>query len=334
MENKLTMQIIGGSKIDENFKFEKDSIFEAAGAAASICYDDNANNSLSKFLNDTKERKIKRGKSMANVGHGSPIEHTSVSLLFHNISKIQTMILNNQRVYSLTERSFRYSKPEHQSPLYKEWLDRLTLSGMQRKRAQEIARYMISVFERNSTAYYTMNIRQINVLLRMFEEFVAQNSNSKNDFLKEVCKHISNLYLALKPFDIGLEKNKYQKLKLFENEVPEEFVKSGLYLLSSKVSPVALGQLQRHRSLTYKIVFNETDEYYIPPIIERLNLKLKWLDDAKTVNFPNCKLLTIYEYGEVADFMMKYDIRKGPEVQEETRDNVLKTKERLDKLIS
>lgn len=327
---KVDLTILGGTTIDENFKFSKEKVFETTGIAASVCYDSNTNNELAKYLNESNEEKQKRGEKMLKVGHGSPTEHYTVTFILKNISKIQSIILNNQRVYSLTERSFRYTMPEEMPELYTKWL-KILEKVMHKKRAQENARYIISIFDKNSTGIYTMNIRQINILLRMFEDFIKKNKYSQFELLRNITEELSDLYSALSIFDIKIDKNAYQTLNLFKETNHEDFAKGGIYSASSKVTPVAFAQLQRHRSLSYEIFFESllTKDIYIPDEIKKLNLDLKWKDDAKSVYYPNCILMQIREFGKISDFMMKYDIRTGSGVQKETSDNVKYLKNKL-----
>lgn len=323
---KLELNIIGQTNICNDIVFDKNSALEVAGSAASICYDEKANTDMAKYLSEDSEAKIKRGNSMVKVGHGSPLEHFSISFVIKNMSKIQSLLLNNQRVYSLTERSFRYTRPDDMPFLYKKWLKILEKQNIPKKKAQETARYMISMFDRNSTAYYTMNIRQINVVLRMLEDFLsADDFLYDNEAVFESLVHAEalELYDTLKLFDMGLQKSRYQKLLFYKSEYPDDKIFDENYVATSTATPVSIAQLQRHRTISYSFSLNEKKGkmYYIPPFLNK-ELSIEWYNDAKSVYYPNCMLFELKESGTILDFMMKYDLRKGENVQAETRSNV------------
>lgn len=330
---KVEVKIVGQTNIHGENSFEKNDAYEIAGAAASVCYDQNANSDIAKYLSESAISKQKRGQSMVNVGHGSPLEHFCISFVLKNVSKVQSIIMNNQRVYSLSERSFRYTMPDEMPVLYTKWFDIFTHIGIPKKKAQENARYMISMFNRNSLGYYTMNIRQINVLLRMLEDFFEDNSflyddNSVFEYL--VYEEALDLYNALKVFDMKLKKSKYQKLNLYTTSFKADCIFDESYISNSKATPVALAQLQRHRTLSYSFSYNEQkgNEYYIPSFLNSELTKL-WISDAENAYYPNCIIFDLKESGNIYDFMMKYDLRKGANVQEETRDNVNFVRDKL-----
>ena len=47
---------------------------------------------------------------LLNSGHHSPFDHISFNLEFSNIPKLGAMILNNEEVYTTSEKSARYTK--------------------------------------------------------------------------------------------------------------------------------------------------------------------------------------------------------------------------------
>lgn len=319
----LQLKIIAETKLGEKQYFSPEDALEIAGAAASLCYDENTNTGLAKYLNETKEEKVKRGKTMINVGHGSPLEHYTVSFVLENISKIQSIILNNQKLYSLTERSFRYTKPSKLNSNYDKWFNIFVENNYTKKVAKENARYMLSLFDKISTAYYTMNIRQINVLLRMLEETIYEAPQALPVFDLYIVNELKELYEVLSIFDLGINKSRYQKLNLFEyeNHVQNNYIHGNTYGVSSTISAVGLGQIQRHRTINYfakPVKF----KYYIPKCVSSINMVDDWIKDLQKIFYPNAICFNIFEEGYVSDFMMKYEIRNTPHVQKEVKSHV------------
>ncbi len=329
----LKLKIVAETKLGEQY-YSPENALEIAGAAASLCYDENTNSSLAKYLTESKDEKIRRGKAMINVGHGSPLEHYNVSFVLENISKIQSIILNNQRVYSLTERSFRYTKPSSVNSYYEKWFNILIENNFSKKIAKENARYMISLFDKISTGYYTMNIRQINVLLRMLKEKIDEYPSALPIFDIYIVNELKELYDTLSIFDLGIQKNKYQKLNLFDERksAKSSYIHGDIYGVYSHISAVGLGQIQRHRTIHYFISPNKS-KYYIPKCIRDIAMVNEWLSDLRKVFYPNAICFNVFEEGFVSDFMMKYDIRNKPQVQEEVFLQVNKVKDKLVELV-
>lgn len=123
-------------KEDETYDLAQAENF--SGKAAGVCYDPEGWERKSK---EAKELTDKRIHQTLSNGHHSVFDHAEIGFNFQNISKILAMFLNNERQYTTSEKSARYTqiKPmegsmisERQIFLYEKW-NHILLNEISRK---------------------------------------------------------------------------------------------------------------------------------------------------------------------------------------------------------
>ena len=177
-EKRMNVRILGSTKAGYLMTSEMASNF--AGKAAGICY---MPEDFDAILNEDEEKTMKRAKGTLKSGHHSVYDHVYFNLLIENAPKILAMILNNEGMYTTSEKSARYTKMEpspEELELYNKWLNIFyslikeeyaekylkyfdnseapmeKAEVAMKKLAQENARYMISVFT-NTVMEYTVS---------------------------------------------------------------------------------------------------------------------------------------------------------------------------------
>ncbi|MFP4112278.1 MAG: FAD-dependent thymidylate synthase [Candidatus Woesearchaeota archaeon] len=315
---------------------KKDAL-EFGRAAARVCY--------SKFDFDSllgEEDKRDLIGTTLKAGHHSPYEHPHLTFYFESIPKFGAMILNNERPYVTSEKSARYTKMQLdglQKELYDKWSDifeteiKRTYDFLDevkvKKLAQENARYLTSVFT-PTKMLHTLSFRQLNHLMHWFDDFVSSApDNGFNNRVKSFMKEFNTL---LQPFyeeriDPVMKK---RRLRIFSarKDHPEEFGEN--YSTTYKISYAGLAQAHRHRTLNYEIVDNNTQEFFVPPIIkDKTELSGEWLSDLEKVayDFPQGTLIKVHEFGNYEDFLSKAAERMCGHAQWEIMDQTRKTME-------
>jgi len=337
----LKVQVIGSTK--ENYNLPKENAMSFSGKAAGICYMPGTIEEL--FTEDTSKTE-KRTKMTLVSGHHSVFDHPTYNLILTDIPKVLAMILNNEGMYTTSEKSARYTKmklDKQEKELYEKWIEIFSKqinklypeieSKQVIKLAQENARYLISIFTPSTTMEYTVSFRQINYILHWFKDIIETNTEDKftlllKPYLKEFIEQLSFLYVP----ELNTEIKK-RKISLFddrENRM-EEFGEN--YCVTYLGSFAQFAQAQRHRTLQYKIKLLDNNQYYIPLIIaEDKKLKQEWLKDISSLQeiYPQGMLVNIVERGTVENFILKCKERLCGAAQLEI---MLQTKEILDKYI-
>ena len=193
---------------------------EFSGLEAGMCY---MPDNVDALFSEDKEKTIKRAQGTMTSGHHSVFGHVKYNFAFEEIPKILAMVLNNEKVYDTSEKSARYTKmkaSEEEEALYEKWIKiysneiekiypkvkiaEKTEQQLEkeiknrntaiRKKAQENARYLISVFTPATTMGHTIDIRQFSYILHWMDDFCRKEQNSKfNVMLKQVFKEFEEL---------------------------------------------------------------------------------------------------------------------------------------------
>ncbi len=337
----MKISILGSTK--EKYNLPKEEAILFSGKAAGICY---MPDTLDVLFNEDKEKTLKRANRTLISGHHSVYDHPTYNLALEEIPKILAMILNNEGMYTTSEKSARYTKmklEDKEKELYEKWIkiyeeeiskEYPNINEKQvLKLAQENARYLISIFTPSTTMEYTVSLRQINYIMNWFEDFIENAEDTLfNKKLKTVLKEFNE---SLKDLRIeGLDSSvKNRKLSLFDDRKnrQEEFGEN--YCTTYKGTFAEFAQAQRHRTIDYKITIPEKKEYYIPLIIkENSKLAAEWLEDIKSLGnqYPQGLLININERGTVENFILKTKERLCGCAQLEI---MLQTKEILDQYL-
>ena len=337
----MKISILGSTKEKYVLPIEEAIIF--SGKAAGICY---MPDTLDVLLNEEKEKTLKRADRTLISGHHSVFDHPTYNLALEEIPKILAMILNNEGMYTTSEKSARYTKmklEDREKELYEKWIEIFSKEiskeypNIQEKQvlklAQENARYLISIFTPSTTMEYSVSLRQINYIMDWFEDFILNAEDTEfNKMLKPYLKDFNEQLKDLKIEKLD-SKVKKRTLSLFDTRTNrnEEFGEN--YCTTYKGTFAEFAQAQRHRTINYKITIPEEMQYYIPLIIkDNEELKNEWLKDINSLGdqYPQGLLININERGTVENFILKTKERLCGCAQLEI---MLQTKEILDKYL-
>ena len=322
----------------------KGDAINLGGKMAGICYmPDNFETLNNEDINKT----INRAKrAMGNVHH-SVFEHSYITLYLENIPKLFAMLLNNEKVYTTSEKSARYTKMElygTEKELYNKWTERLEFLIKEKygkyqyfdekrikKLAMENARYFTSVKTPTSMAY-TVSFRQLNYLcgwLKQFETSTNPIYKMLSPYASEFVEIMSARHILVPEL---MEDGKDREFSLIGKRVREEQF-GECYSVNYKGSFAMLAQAQRHRTLHYEMMQLENKEYFVPMILSEFPyLVEEWLNDMKKVAefTPQGELVLINERGDYENLILKAKERLCTSAQLEVMRN---TKETIEKII-
>lgn len=314
-----------------------------AGNLAGICY---MPHDFETLKNEDPEKTFKRADSTMKSGHHSVFEHYYLTFYLENIPKLFAMLLNNEKVYTTSEKSARYTKMELtgiEKQLYDKWCEKLIpiitskyghLPYFDEKRikklAMENARYFTSVMTPTSMAY-TVSIRQLNYLCGWMQEFET-STNPIYKMLAPTAREFVENMIARHCLDKGLMSDgKNREFSLIGKRVREEQF-GECYSVNYKGSFAMLAQAQRHRTLHYEMMTDEDPDYYIPLILlDYPDLVTEWLYDMGQVEhlLPQGQLLNINERGDYENLILKAKERLCTAAQLEVMRNTKNTIERI-----
>lgn len=356
-QGKIKVGILPNQFLKSNGIFDKDEAIKLSGKIAGVCYDKEG---FSHLENEPEEKTLKRIDRTLNNGHHSVYDHITINFNIQNIPKILAMVLNNEKQYTTSEKSDRYTPvikgegsiiTELEEKLYNKWLEIFKIKIKEsyghiysdfkiRILAQENARYLATVFLPKQMIYST-SLRQINYIVSWMQEYI-DNANMECDFEKKLVismKELINEFDRLNVLEEGLMKNeKHRSLSLFGSQLDKKDEYYGdIYSTSYKGTFAHLAQAHRHRTIDYQIELLDNKEYYIPPIIEDdKTLVEEWLNDINSVGNvnPQGEIVLVSETGKYDDFILKCKERlcSGAqlEIMRQTRETLLKYKDALE----
>jgi len=332
MNNNMKIEILPNLYLKEDGTFDKEKALNLCGKIAGVCYDKEGFNHLE---NEELEKTNKRINMTLNNGHHSVYDHIFISFNLQNIPKMLAMVLNNEKQYTTSEKSARYTPvvrgedsiiTEKEENLYNKWID--IYSDLIKKRygsvfndnkilklAQENARYLITVFM-PTQMIYTTSLRQINNIASFMKDYY--NNNFDYDYYFDMfnfklCNYMKEFIDELDRLNVLEERlmrnDKRRKLSLFSNRLIEKDEYFGnTYQTNYFGSLASLAQAQRHRTINYQMEFLHTDFYYTPEIIkENKELSNEWLCDMEKVGCvtPQGLIVKIFETGTYDNFILK-----------------------------
>ncbi len=335
----MEIKILGSTKPD--YELEKEDAIKFAGKAAGICY---LPKTINELWDEDVEKTERRAKMTLSSGHHSVYDHPMYNLALVDVPKIIAMIINNEKMYTTSEKSARYTKmkvtPEEEK-LYLKWIEKYKIEIQKNypeipekkaiKLAQENARKLISIFTPSTTMEYTVSLRQINYIMHWFKTHVEKAPNTDFEkmlkpYLEEFNKCLEKLYIE------DLNSNvKNRELSLFaKRERQEEYGEN--YCINYKASWDEFAQAQRHRTIAYEIKIPKEAKYSVPKIIEGTELEKEWLEDMESLKhlYPQGMLIEVNERGTAENFILKCQERLCGEAQ---LDIAIHTKEHLDKYL-
>ncbi len=351
----MKKKVLASTKIGYELPIEQ--AIEFSGLEAGMCY---MPDNIDTILTEDREKTLKRAKGTMASGHHSVFGHIKYNFAFEEIPKILAMVLNNEKIYDTSEKSARFTKmkaSEEEKALYKKWIEvysneidkiypavkkegkaeeqieKLTKirNTAIKKRAQENARCLISVFTPATTMGHTIDLRQLSYILHWMESFRQNADNTKfNKLLKSVFEEFEQMCKEYKIENLDTEV-KQRTLSLFANrERTEEWGEN--YSTNYLASFSELAQAQRHRTINYEITLLDEPQYYVPLIIKGTKLEAEWLKDISSLadRFPQGMLVKVNERGTVENFILKCKERLCGEAQLEIE---LQTYETLQKYL-
>ena len=328
----MKIKVIASTKV--GYVLPKEEALDFSGKSAGICY---LPDTLETLFAEPAEKTERRVKGNLQSGHHSVFGHATYNLTLEGIPKILAMILNNEKIYTTSEKSARYTKMEpskEEKVLYEKWIDiyKEVISKecpnfdekKVQKLAQENARYLISVFTPATIMEYTVSFEQLNFIISWFEDYISDESETRfSTQLKTVMKQFLNELPDLKVEKLN-PRIKGTKLSLFaKRDRKEEFGEN--YCTTYLASFAQLAQAQRHRTLSYEMSVLDKPEYYVPKIIKGTDLEEEWLKDISSLEdyYPQGMLVKVNERGTVENFVLKCTERlcgaAQLEIMEQTR---------------
>ncbi len=342
----MKVSVIANTSCDEIN--DKELFTKLGGKLAGICY---MPNNFEALENESEEKTLRRANVTKSSGHHSVFEHSFVTLYLEDVPKLFAMLLNNERAYTTSEKSARYTKMSVsgvEKELYEKWFAVLQKEISKKygdqpyftekriaKLAQENARYFLSVFTPTSLAY-TCSFRQLNYLygwMKRLDEFASSLFKKLKPQAEQFCEYLESLNLI----DEDLVKGGDNRFFSIENKKFRKEFFSDCYSTNYEGSFASFAQAQRHRTLIYELKQIEPPKYFLPKIIEKdEKLKNEWLEDMKKVESltPQAQLVEIYERGTPENFLLKARERLCTaaqlEIMEQTKSTLQKYVDKTD----
>jgi len=306
--------------------------------------------------------------SLISRGHHSPFDHFNLSFYLEGPAKMLAMVLNNQGVYTTSEKSARYTVmkvPERQKQLYEKW-DKEFLGEIStrfpenkfptlykrggdgktpaEKLAQENARYMTSVFTPTQMSH-TVSWRQMNILYHGLKDFISSNESSSDEFSARLANSMKGFTEAPEIKKWVIEEAQVRMkggipLRLVKPNGEETFTEN-VYSVNYLASFASLAQLHRHRLATCTISYGQQKGaslgFYVPRLIEASGKEGEWISDLRKVSetdFSQAQLLSVNERGMREYLPAKAEERECGLAQLETARVVGHVLERYSKNVS
>ncbi len=354
---KIKIEILPNLFLNEDGTFNKNDAMNLSGKIAGVCYDKEGFNNLK---NEPKEKTIKRINLTLNNGHHSVYDHIMINLNIQNIPKILAMVLNNEKQYTTSEKSARYTPvvksnnsviTDREEFLYNKWLNIFNIKIREeysniyddskiKKISLENARYLVTVFMPTQMIYST-TLRQINYISSWMREYI-KNINLDNSFEIKLANSMQDFINELERLNVLDDKlminEKFRKLSLFGKNLENKKDYFGsVYSCLYKGTFSQLAQAQRHRTINYQMQFLNNKEYFVPPILlDDQKLVDEWLNDINSISdvIPQGQLILISEEGTYDNFILKCKERLCSsaqlEIMSQTKKTLLKYKDELE----
>lgn len=338
----MDIKVMASTKYDHQASGE--DLQYIAGKAAGTCY--MSSMEFETLTNEPVEKSIKRANSTRARGHHSVFAHGYITLQMERVPKLFAMLLNNEKVYTTSEKSARYTKMELEGVekyLYEKWLNKfielITIKygdksyfseDRIRRLAMENARYFTSVMTPASMEY-TVSYRQLNYLCGWMQQF----ENSNNQIYKMLAPTANEFIQKMEDFGY-LDKDlmndgKNREFSLIGKRVRQEQF-GECYSVNYMGSFAMLAQAQRHRTLHYEMMLDKNPEYFIPLILmDNDFLVEEWLSDMEKVEHlvPQGQLVMINERGDYENLILKAKERLCTAAQIEVMRNTQFTIQRM-----
>ena len=331
----MNIEILASTKQGYQPDLREQEIF--SGNMAGICY---MKGDFEKINNEKVEDTDKRIARTLTGGHHSVYDHSKITFYFENTPKLFAMLLNNEKMYTTSEKSARYTEMKLEgleAELFDKWKQKLIPIITEKyghlpyfsafridKLANENARYFTSVMTPTCFAH-TISLRQLNYYVAWMQNF----RNETNPLYKmliptadEFCSKIEAMGLLDPQL---MNDGKGRSFSLIGKRCRySQFGEN--YSVNYLGSFAMLAQAQRHRTLDYEISPTEETEFFVPKFLTE-DLANEWLNDMHKVAeiVPQGKLITINERGTYENLILKAKERLCTCAQLEVMDITSKT---------
>lgn len=124
----MEIKFIASPFITNDNKIDWNKIKVFAGECGGVCWSPTG---FTKGESENDERKIKRAEDNLKRGHHSVFDQVYIPMRLKGISRNLAMHINNEKQYSATEQSFRYTEPEEflsetDQKMYYKWKQRFS----------------------------------------------------------------------------------------------------------------------------------------------------------------------------------------------------------------
>ncbi|MEW5897074.1 MAG: FAD-dependent thymidylate synthase [Nanoarchaeota archaeon] len=254
----MEIQLVGAT----NGLRAKEDFLNYGRAAARVCY---SKHDFDTLLGENDEKDLV-GMTLKS-GHHSPYDHSCLSLYIKDLPKFGAMLLNDERPYTSSEKSARYTQMKlsaEQKELYDKWMD--IFQGViaeaypqldeikVKKLAQENARYMTSVFT-PTRILHTLSFRDLNHIMHHFYKFLENAPDTPfNVLVKRFMREFNSSEVLQQLYVPQLDpETKKRHLRLFaqRQHFATEFGEN--YSVNYQISFACLAQSHRHRTLNYEM---------------------------------------------------------------------------------
>lgn len=327
----MKISVIGTTK--PNYTASKEELEIFSGHNAGVCY---MPNSFDDLLNESKKKTQNRINQTKSSGHHSVYDHANISLYLEGIPKALAIVLNNEKQYTTSEKSGRYTKMSavgHEKEIYDKWCEKFKVliknkyqekcptfftDSRIEKLAQENARYLLSMFTPSTSMVYTTTYRQLNYLYHFMQKEIQKDDSTQNAFYKKLKPYFVEFCNIIKEntpyFDEKLNADsKSRTLSLMSYNTPVQEYFGDVYATSYKTSFACFAQAIRHRTISYTMNLLKNPEFYVPPILNNeKDLVKEWLNDCESQKdeFPTGMLINVNEMGTFDNFVLKMMERK------------------------
>jgi len=358
-KNNMKIEILPNLYLEQNGTFNLHKAMLLCGKVAGVCYDKEG---FSHLENEPTEKTMRRVNMTLNNGHHSVYDHIMINFNLQNVPKILAMVLNNEKQYTTSEKSARYTPvvrqegsiiTDDEERLYNKWIDIFKVKINEKygyiyneskiqKLAQENARYLVTVFMPTQMIYST-TLRQINYIASWMINYVESVEKvGGSEFEKQLAQVMNDFCCQLSDINVlvpSLMNNEKQRnISLFGQNLDKKQQHFGdVYSTVYKGTFAQLAQAQRHRTLDYQMELLSEKEYFVPPIIADDQMLVdEWLNDINMVKdvTPQGELIRISELGKYEDFILKCKERLCScaqlEIMDQTKQTLLEYKKALE----
>lgn len=255
----MKVEVIGTTK--PGYVATKEELLPFSGRIAGVCY---MPNSFVELLKEPIEKTNKRVDQTIGSGHHSVYDHSQINMYFDNIPKALAMVLNNEKMYTTSEKSARYTKmvlSQGEAFYLDTEADLIVLAKLDEIPNIELFNKRFSKIN-NENVYFGIKERKFLIM----NPELAEKENNKFEVNKIIPK-INEKELYEKWFEIfKIEiRNKYQQsyLSIFSEEKIKKLAQENARYLTSVFTPTCMVYSCSFRQLNY--IYNFIQNEIINP---------------------------------------------------------------------